>query len=105
MLKKISAALLVASLITAPAMAATVIKTERAPVTKTVTPVKTIKPSVANAKAQAPAPALKKHRHHRRTHVSHRHARKHVAAVTKKMTFKRVSAVKSAKTVIAKKKV
>ena len=102
MLKKISAALLVASLVTAPAMAATVIKTERAPVTKTVTTVKTIKPSVANAKAQAPAPIVKKHRHSRK-HVSFRHARKHMAVV-KKVTVKRVSAATPAKTVIVKKK-
>ena len=101
MLKKISAALLVASLITAPALAATATKTERAPVTKTVTTVKTIKPSVANAKAQAPT--MKKHRHHRRMHVSHRHARKHMGAVvTKKVIVKRVSSVAPAKTIIVK---
>ena len=99
MFKKISAAVIAASLLTAPAsFAATVTKTERAPATKTVT----IKPSVANAKAQAPV-VKKVHRHHR-MHFTHRHARKHMAVV-KKVTVKRVSAATPAKTVIVKKKI
>ena len=100
MLKKISAALLVASMLTVPAMAATVIKTERAPVTKTVT----VKPSAANAKAQV---VVKKARHHRhRMHVRSHRAHKHMGAVvTKKVVVKRVSATTPAKTVIIKKKI
>ncbi len=98
MFKKISAALLVASMLTAPAMAATVIKTERAPSTKTVI----IKPSVANAKAQVVV-VKKAHRHHR-MHVTHRHARKHMAVV-KKVSVKRVVSVAPSKTVIVKKKI
>ena len=98
MFKKFSAALLVASMLTAPALAATVIKTERAPATKTVV----IKPSVANAKAQAVV-VKKTHRHHR-MHFTHRHARKHMAVV-KKVTVKRVASVTPSKTVIVKKKI
>ncbi len=97
MFKKISAAVIAASLLTAPAFAATVTKTERAPATKTMT----IKPSVANAKAQAVV-VKKVHRHHR-MHFTHRHARKHMAVV-KKVTVKRVSAA-PATTVIVKKKI
>ena len=58
MLKIFSAALVATSLLAAPAMAATVIKTERGPVTKTVI----VKPSVAKAHAQLVG--VKKHRHH-----------------------------------------
>jgi hypothetical protein len=96
MFKKISAAVIAVSLLTAPAFAATVIKT--APAAKTVV----IKPSVANAKAQAVV-VKKVHRHHRK-HFTHRHhARKHMAVV-KKVTMKRVSAA-TPKTVIVKKKI
>ena len=105
MFKKISAALLVTSLLTAPAMAATVTKTERAPVTKAVTTkTVTVKPAVANAKAQV---VVKKVRHHRhRVHVRHHRAHKHMGAVvTKKVVVKRVSAASPAKTVIIKKKI
>ena len=100
MFKKISAALLVASMLTAPALAATVIKTERAPATKTVV----IKPSVANAKAQV---VVKKVRHHgHRKFVRHHRAHKHMGAVvTKKVVVKRVSSATPAKTVIVKKKI
>ncbi len=98
MFKKISAAVIAASLLTAPAFAATVIKTERAPAAKTVT----LKPSVANAKAQAVV-VKKVHRHHR-MHFTHRHARKHMAVV-KKVTVKRVSAATPSNTVIVKKKI
>lgn len=87
MLKKISAALLVASMLAAPAMAATVIKTEKAPITKTVT----VKPSVANAKAQVVV-VKKVHRHHHRKFIRHHRAHKHMGAVvTKKVIVKRVS--------------
>ena len=102
MLKKISAALIAASIFAAPAMAATVIKTERAPATKSVTVVKkTIKPSVANAKAQAIV--VKKHRHHR---FHRHHVNKHMSGVTTKTVIvkKHVSAAAPAKTVIVKKK-
>lgn len=100
MFKKISAALLVASMLTAPALAATVIKTERAPATKTVV----IKPSVANAKAQV---AVKKVRHHgHRKFARHHRAHKHMGAVvTKKVVVKRMSSATPAKTVIVKKKI
>jgi hypothetical protein len=93
--------LLVASMLTAPALAATVIKTERAPVTKTVI----IKPSVANAKAQVVV--IKKARHHgHRMHVRHHRAHKHMGAVvTKKVVMKRVSSLTPSKTVIVKKKI
>jgi hypothetical protein len=65
MLKILSAALIATSLLAAPAMAATVIKTERGPVTKTVV----VKPSVSKAHAQVVV--VKKHRHHR--HYGHGH--------------------------------
>ena len=96
MFKKISAAVIAASLLTAPAFAATVIKTERAPATKTVI----LKPSVANAKAQAVV--VKKVRHHsHRKFVRHHRAHKHMGAVvTKKVTMKRMSSAMPAKTVI-----
>ena len=102
MFKKISAALLVASMLTAPALAATVIKTERAPATKTVV----IKPSVANANAKAQV-VVKKVRHHgHRKFVRHHRAHKHMGAVvTKKVVVKRVSSATPAKTVIVKKKI
>lgn len=101
MFKKISAALLVTSLLTAPAMAATVIKTERAPVSKTVI----IKPSVANAKAQTVV--VKKVRHHNhRKFVRHHRAHKHTGAVvTKKVIVKRVSSAAPTKIIIVKKKI
>lgn len=106
MLKTISAALLVASIATAPALAATVIKTERAPVTRTVTTkIVTVKPSIANARAQAVV--IKKVRHHRHhKHFGHLRTHKHVGAVvTKKVVLKRVSAATPAKTIIVKKKI
>ena len=101
MFKKISAALLVASMLTAPALAATVIKTERAPAAKTVV----IKPSVANAKAQVVV--VKKVRAHgHRKFVRHHRAHKHMGAVvTKKVMVKRVSSATPAKTIIVKKKI
>lgn len=71
MLKTISAALVAASMLAAPAMAATVIKTEKAPVHRSVT----IKPSVANAHAKAVV-VKKMHRHHRH-HGWNKHHRGH----------------------------
>ncbi|CAN5279090.1 hypothetical protein BH10PSE10_BH10PSE10_24070 [soil metagenome] len=65
MLKIFSAALVATSILAAPAMAATVIKTERGPVTKTIV----VKPSVAKAHAQVVV--VNKHRHHR--HYGHGH--------------------------------
>ena len=75
MLKIISAAVVAASVMVAPAMAATVIKTE-----KTVTHSRVLKPSVANANARVVV-VKKHHRHHVRPHhhvtkrviVKHRH--------------------------------
>ncbi len=87
MLKKISAALLLASMITAPALAATAVKTEKAPVTKS----DTMKPSVSNAKAQATDTKTVKKvtpRRSHRLHVSHRVTKKHVAS---KMTNKKMA--------------
>lgn len=86
MLKTISAALVAASMLAAPAMAATVIKTERGPVTKTVV----VKPSVANARAETIV--VKKAGHHHRKYIRHHRAHKHMGAVvTKKVVVKRVS--------------
>jgi hypothetical protein len=69
MLKTISAALVTASMLAAPAMATTVVKTGHGVITKKVT----IKPSVANAQGHF----VKKSHHHRH------HADKHVAVVKK----------------------
>ena len=77
MLKIISAAVVAASVLVAPAMAATVIKTE-----KTTIHSRVLKPSVANANARVVV--VKKHHHHMRPHhrvvtkrviVKHRHHR------------------------------
>jgi len=79
MLKTISAALVAVSMLAAPAMAATVIKTERGPVTKTVV----VKPSVAKARAQVVV--VKKHRHHRHHMMNHhRHGHSHKVVIVKK---------------------
>jgi len=74
MLKIISAAIVAASVMIAPAMAATVIKTE-----KTITHSQVLKPRVANANAHM---VKKHHRYHVRPHhhtkrviVKHRHYR------------------------------
>lgn len=100
MFKKISAALLVASMLTAPALAATVIKTERAPAAKTMT----VKPSVANAKAQVAVKKVRPHGH--RKFVRHHRAHKHMGAVvTKKVVVKRMSSATPATTIIVKKKI
>ena len=66
MLKIFSAALVATSILAAPAMAATVIKTERGPVSKTVI----IKPSIAKAHAQVVV--VKKPRHHARYGHGHK---------------------------------
>ena len=63
MLKKISAALLVASMIAAPAMAASSTKNVTAPVTKSVQ----AKPGLLNAKAK-----MTQHHRHYRHHGAHR---------------------------------
>lgn len=79
MLKTISAALVAASMLAAPAMAATVIKTERGPVTKTIV----VKPSVAKAHAQVVV--VKKHRHHRHYGLNkHHRAHGHKVVIVKK---------------------
>lgn len=70
MLKMISAALVAASMLAAPAMATTVVKTGHGVVTKKVV----VKPSVANAQARY---VKKIHHHHRH------HAHKHVVVVKK----------------------
>jgi hypothetical protein len=71
MLKMISAALVAASMLAAPAMATTVVKTGHGVITKKVV----VKPSVANAQARY----VKKIHHH---HYRH-HAHKHVVVVKK----------------------
>lgn len=63
MLKIISAALVAGSMIVAPAMAATVMKTETAPAAKS----ETLKPSVANAKAKVTTKKIKHHKAHKKT--------------------------------------
>ena len=83
MLKKISAALLVASMIAAPAMAASSTKNVTAPVTKSVQ----AKPGLLNAKAK-----MTRHRHpgaHKKmgalkTHQFSKSTIKHVAPATKR---------------------
>jgi hypothetical protein len=74
MLKKISAALIAASMFAAPAMAASTVKTETAPITKSVAPAAKlqVKPSVRNANARMG-------RHHHR-HYSHHRSHKTVSA-------------------------
>lgn len=102
MLKIISAALVAASMLAAPAMAATVIKTERGPMTKTVV----VKPSIANARAETIVVKKVGHHHHRK-YVRHHRAHKHMGAVvTKKVIVKRVSDNgTTVKHVIVKKKI
>lgn len=79
MLKIMSAALIATSLLAAPAMAATVIKTERGAVTKTIV----VKPSVANSRAQVVV--VKKHRHHNRYGFhKHRHGHGQKVVILKK---------------------
>lgn len=79
MFKTISAALVAALMLAAPAMAATVIKTERGPMTKTIV----VKPSVARSHAQVVV--VKKHRHHQRYGWNkHRHGHGHKVVIVKK---------------------
>ncbi|EKS39019.1 His-rich protein BRANT [Afipia clevelandensis] len=79
MLKIVSAALIAGSMLAAPAMAATVVKTGRGPVTKTVI----VKPSVAKAHAQVIV--VKKHRHHRHHMMNHhRYGHSHKVVIVKK---------------------
>lgn len=95
MFKTISAALLAASIIAAPAMttamAAGTVKTDVAPVTKSVT----LTPKVLDAKA-----SMHKHRrHHIRHHRSHKHVavfKKHTVAhvVKAQPAVKRISSAK-----------
>jgi hypothetical protein len=86
MLKIVSAALVAGSMIVAPAMAATVMKTETAPVTKS----ETMKPSVANAKAKVTTKKVKHHKAHKKTgavvskkHISSKAPVKHIVAKKK----------------------
>lgn len=69
MFKTFSAAVLAVSVLAAPAMATTVIKTHNAPASKHIA----LKRSVANAKAEVLV--VKKHHHH---HRYHRHGGKTV---------------------------
>jgi hypothetical protein len=86
MLKIISAALVAGSMIAAPAMAATVMKTETAPVTKSGT----MKPSVANANAKVTTKKVKHPKAHKKTsavvskkHVSSAAPVKHITVQKK----------------------
>ncbi len=72
MFKTISAAVLAVSILAAPAMAATVIKTGNGHVTKVVT----MKPSVANAHAKTVIVKKKVRPHHAHRHFHHHHAKK-----------------------------
>lgn len=93
MLKTFSAALIVASMLAAPAMAAGTATTTPAPITKPVTSVGSkvqAKPSVLNAKA-------KMVRHH------HRHVRPH-HRFHKKMSAHKVLKHTAAKTTVAHKR-
>lgn len=87
MLKTMSAALIATSLLAAPSMAATVLKTETAPAAKS----EALKPSTANANAKMSAKKVK----HQKAH------KKSGAAVHKK----NVSSAVPAKHIAAKKKV
>lgn len=86
MLKIISAALVAGSMLVAPAMAATVMKTETAPVAKS----ETMKPSVANANAKVKAKKVRHHKAHKKTsavvskkHISSTAPVKHIAVQKK----------------------
>lgn len=83
MFKTISAAVLAVSILGAPAMAATVIKTDRGHVAKVVT----LKPSVAHSHAKVVVVKKKKARPHRAHKRSHRAAKKVV--VIKKPSYRR----------------
>jgi hypothetical protein len=70
MLKTVSATLVAMSLLAAPAMATTVIKTGHGPAARTVI----VKPSVAKARAQVVVvKKVRPHRHHRAARVYHPH--------------------------------
>jgi len=80
MLKKISAALIVASLFAVPAMAAgNAAKTERAPAAQS----QTLKPSVANANAKAAKKTTKHAKKTTKKHTSALKTKKHVASAKK----------------------
>ena len=86
MLKIVSAALVAGSLIVAPAVAATVMKTDAAPVAKS----ETMKPSTANANAKVTTKKVKHHKAHKKTsavmskkHVSSAAHAKHIAVQKK----------------------
>lgn len=80
MLKTISAALVAVSMLAAPAMAATVIKTERGPMTRTVV----IKPSVARAHGETIVVKKAYRHHHRYGWNKHRHGHGHKVVIAKK---------------------
>jgi hypothetical protein len=100
MLKTISAALLAASVLAAPALAATSDKTAPAPVSKTVqvkpvnkaAQVKPVKPSLLNANAHMGRHHARQFRHHRfhkhmgalKTHQFSKVSIKHVGSATKR---------------------
>lgn len=91
MFKTISAAVIAASLLVAPAMAGTiVVKTHKAPAAKHIV----LKRSVANANAKM----SKKVRHHYKSH--RHHGRKHMGTL---VTGKKVAAIKTVKPSLAKK--
>ena len=86
MLKIISAVLVAGSMIVAPAMAATVMKTETAPDTKS----QTMKPSVAKANAKVTTKKVKHHKAHKKSgavvskkHISSTAPAKHIAVQKK----------------------
>jgi hypothetical protein len=80
MLKTVSAALVAVSLLAAPAMATTVIKSGHGPAARTVI----VKPSVAKSRAEVVVvKKVRPHRYHRTARVYHPH-HKHVVVVKKR---------------------
>jgi len=97
MLKIFSAVVLATSIVAAPAMAATIIKTEQASAK-----VVTVKRSPLNAQAKVVV-VKKVHRYGHRAHLRHPYAHRHAKAVVIKKVV-RTSAI-PAKTIIVKKKI
>lgn len=105
MFRNISAALLAASIIAAPAMAAGPVKSDVAPVTKQAPTAKVLDNKVPDARVLDAKASMRKHvrhRHHIRHHRAHKHSavvKTHTVAHVAKPAIKRVS---SAKPVTAK---
>jgi len=85
MLKKISVALIAASMLAAPAMAASTTKTQTTPINKPAAPAaQQVKPGVLNANAK-----MGRHHHrHFRHHVAHKKMNAHGLNKVSKVTTK-----------------